>query len=113
MLVVKPNPEGAKGKKKARIVVCGNFQTVHQDEMTSSKILHCMHENSFVNESQTVTLKPSFRPPEVDERLSDECLPEVVKRKHVSGCQRYIGQLMWLATRTRPDISAILGICAP
>ena len=37
MLVVKPNPEGEKGKKKARIVVCGNFQTVHQDEMTSSK----------------------------------------------------------------------------
>ena len=28
VLVVKPNPEGAKGKKKARIVVCGNFQTV-------------------------------------------------------------------------------------
>ena len=37
VLVVKPNPEGEKGKKKARIVVCGNFQTVHQDEMTSSK----------------------------------------------------------------------------
>ena len=32
VLVVKPNPEGEKGKKKARIVVCGNFQTVHQDE---------------------------------------------------------------------------------
>ena len=32
-------------------------------------ILHCMHENSFVSESQTVTLKPSSRPPEVDERL--------------------------------------------
>ena len=39
-----------------------------------------MRENSFVSESQTVTLKPSFRPPEVDERLPDECLPEVVKR---------------------------------
>ena len=26
--------------------------------------------------------------------------------------QRYIGQQMWLATRTRPDISAVLGICA-
>ena len=59
-----------------------------------------------------VTLKPSFRPPEVDERLPDECLPEVVKRKHVSDCQRYIEQLIWLATRTRPDISAVLGICA-
>ena len=30
----------------------------------------------------------------------------------MSDCQRYIGQLMWLATRTRPDISAVLGICA-
>ena len=37
VLVVKPNPEGEKGKKKARIVVCGNFQTVREDEMTSSK----------------------------------------------------------------------------
>ena len=75
-------------------------------------ILHCVHENSFVSESQTATLKPSHRPPEVDERLPDEALPEVVKKKHVSDCQRYIGQLMWLATRTRPDISAVLGICA-
>ena len=62
-------------------------------------ILHCMHENAFVSESQTVTLKPSYRPPEVDERLPDEVLPEVEKRKHVSDCRRYIGQLMWLATR--------------
>ena len=37
VLVAKPNPEGEKGKKKARIAVCGNFQTVHQDEVTSSK----------------------------------------------------------------------------
>eukprot|EP00971_Amphidinium_carterae_P208943 4145054-Amphidinium_carterae.10 len=27
-------------------------------------------------------------------------------------CQKYIGQLMWLSTRTRPDISACLGILA-
>ena len=26
VLVVKPNPEGGKSKKKARIVVCGNFR---------------------------------------------------------------------------------------
>ena len=65
-----------------------------------------------MNESQTVTLKPSYRPPEVNERLPDEVLPEVAKRKHVSDCHRYIGQLMWLATRTRPDIPAVLGICA-
>ena len=75
-------------------------------------ILHCMHENHLIGESQQVTLKPNHRPPEVDERLPDEILPEETKRKHVSECQKYIGQLMWLATRTRPDISAVLGICA-
>ena len=31
---------------------------------------------------------------------------------HKSWCQKYIGQFMWLATRTRPDISATLGILA-
>ena len=36
VLVVKPNPEGSKGKTKARIVVCGNFQTVHQDVTLST-----------------------------------------------------------------------------
>ena len=75
-------------------------------------ILHCMHENSFVGESQTVTLKPRHHLPAVDKKLPDEVLPEADKRKYVSDCQRYIGQLMWLATRTRPDISAVLGICA-
>ena len=75
-------------------------------------ILHCMHENSFVGESHAVTLKPRYHLPNVDEKLQDEVLPEAEKRKHVTDCQRYIGQLMWLATRTRPDISAVLGICA-
>ena len=75
-------------------------------------IQHCMHENGFVGATQQVTLKPFHRPPEVDERLPEEVLSEETKRKHVSECQKYIGQRMWLATRTRPDISAVLGICA-
>ena len=37
VLVVKPSPPGEKGKKEARIEVCGSLQTAHQDEMTSSK----------------------------------------------------------------------------
>ena len=45
--------------------------------------LHCMHENHFIGESQQVTLKPYHRPPEVDERLPDEILPEETKRKCV------------------------------
>ena len=32
--------------------------------------------------------------------------------KSKSTCQKYIGQLMWLATRTRPDISPVLGMIA-
>ena len=77
-------------------------------------ILHCMHENSFVGESQTVTLKPNHRLPVVNERLPDEVLPEAEKRKHVSGLPKVYRttDVMWLATRTRPDISAVLGICA-
>ena len=42
-------------------------------------ILHCMHENSFIGESQQVTLKPQHRPPEVDERLPEEILSEETK----------------------------------
>ena len=44
-------------------------------------ILHCVHENSFVGESQTVTLKPRHNRPSVDEKLPDEVLPEADKRK--------------------------------
>ena len=44
-------------------------------------IQHCMHENKFVGETQQVTLKPSHRPPEVDERLPDEVLSEETKKK--------------------------------
>ena len=71
-----------------------------------------MHENSFVGESQMVTLKPRHHLAVVDEKLPDKVLPEAEKRKHASDCQRCIGQLMWLATTTRPYISAVLGICA-
>ena len=45
----------------------------------------CM-KNSFVGESQAVTLKPCHRLPVVDEKLPDEVLPEADKRKHVSDC---------------------------
>ena len=37
VLVVKLNPEGSERKKEARIAVRGNFQTVRQDDITSSK----------------------------------------------------------------------------
>ena len=72
-----------------------------------------MHENSFVEtESSKVTLQPCHRPPEVHERLPMRASLMWRKKRYVSDCQRYIGQVMWLATRTRPDTSAALGICA-
>ena len=37
ILVTKPNIHGGPARKKARIVICGNFQDVHPDEFTASK----------------------------------------------------------------------------
>ena len=37
ILVTKPNVHGGSARKKARIVICGNFQEVHPDEFTASK----------------------------------------------------------------------------
>eukprot|EP00971_Amphidinium_carterae_P214145 4249856-Amphidinium_carterae.3 len=47
--------------------------------------------------------------PTVDEKREDELTADEDAK---SMCQKYIGQLMWLSTRTRPDISACLGILA-
>ena len=33
----KPNVHGGPARKKARIVICGNFQEVHPDELIASK----------------------------------------------------------------------------
>ena len=37
ILVTKPNVHGGPANKKARIVICGNFQELHPDEFTASK----------------------------------------------------------------------------
>ena len=55
--------------------------------------------------------------PAVDERSPpeeevDENGQATDYEEHKSACQKHIGQFMWLATRTRPDISATLGILA-
>ena len=53
ILVTKPNIHGGPARKKARIVICGNFQDVHPDEFTASNqnsqlsciahgIIHCI-----------------------------------------------------------------------
>ena len=55
----------------------------------SNYILHCMRENKFIEEG---TAKE--------------------KNDALILCRKYIGQMMWLTTRTRPDIAACLGILA-
>ena len=37
ILATRPNAHGGPARKKARIVICGNFQEVHPDEFTASK----------------------------------------------------------------------------
>ena len=76
-----------------------------------SYIEHCFRENGMELIKGGVTL------PNVDEKGSPES--PVDQYGHPTEfeiskptCQRYIGQLMWLATRTRPDISPVLGMIA-
>eukprot|EP00971_Amphidinium_carterae_P148799 2950164-Amphidinium_carterae.1 len=71
-------------------------------------IYHCIRENGWM-QGQTVILKKTTTLPTPDEKREDEDEPDEDAK---STCQKYIGQLMWLATRTRPDISACLGILA-
>ena len=76
-----------------------------------SYIDHCLKANDMEKIKGLTTL------PAVDERSPPE--EEIDQdgqvtdyEEHKSWCQKYIGQFMWLATRTRPDISASLGILA-
>ena len=76
-----------------------------------SYIDHCLKANDMEKLKGLTTL------PAVDERSPpeeeiDEDGQTTDYEEHKSWCQKYIGQFMWLATRTRPDISATLGILA-
>ena len=76
-----------------------------------SYIEHCFRENDMELIKGGVTL------PNVDEKGSPESPVDQYGHptefeKSKSTCQKYIGQLMWLATRTRPDISPVLGMIA-
>ena len=62
----------------------------------SKKILHCLNEMH----SGSVSLRRAHTLPSVDEQPGDE------------DCRKYLGQMMWLTTKTRPDTSACLGIMA-
>ena len=76
-----------------------------------SYIEHCFRENDMELMKGGITL------PSVDEKGSPEAPVDQYGHptefeKSKSTCQKYIGQLMWLATRTRPDISPVLGMIA-
>ena len=78
----------------------------------SKYIPHCLREGGFINKDGEVVLTKTHAPPTVDEKLGEE--EGTVREKHeaLTQCRKYIGQMMWLTTRTRPDIAACLGILA-
>ena len=51
-------------------------------------------------------------PPTVDEKLGKKRVQSGKRIMPLTQCRKYIGQMMWLTTRTRPDIAACLGILA-
>ena len=76
-----------------------------------SYIEHCLKNNDMM------MLKSAKGLPCVDEKSPPEDLSEddgtpTSFETDKAACQKYIGQLMWLTTRTRPDIAATLGILA-
>ena len=71
-----------------------------------------MRENKFINEDGQVVLKKAYAPPAVDEKLGEEEGTVREKNHAMTVCRKYVGQMMWLTTRARPDIAACLGILA-
>ena len=78
----------------------------------SKYILHCIRENGFINKDGEVVLTKAHAPPTIDEKLGEEEGTVRETNDALTQCRKYIGQMMWLTTRTRPDIAACLGILA-
>ena len=76
-----------------------------------SYIDHCLKNNDMMmlKSAKGLPCVDEKSPPE-DPYEDDGTLTSFEADKAV--CQKYIGQLMWLKTRTRPDIAATLGILA-
>ena len=80
-----------------------------------------MHQRSYIDHclknNDMMMLKSAKGLPCVDEKsppedpYEDDGTPTSFETDKAL-CQKYIGQLMWLTTRTRPDIAATLGILA-
>ena len=57
-------------------------------------------------------MNKAHTPPSIDEKLGEEEGSLKEKNDAMAVCRKYIGQMKWLTTRTRPFISACLGILA-
>ena len=110
----------------------GFIPSTHDPEVEPLRFLGClieripsgqiiMHQRSYIDHclksNDMEKLKGLTTLPAVDERSPpeeevDENGQATDYEEHKSACQKHIGQFMWLATRTRPDISATLGILA-
>ena len=71
-----------------------------------------MRENEFIDKEGQVVLKRASAPPTIDEKLGEEEGNLREKNDALIMCRKYIGQMMWLTARTRPDIAACLAILA-
>ena len=78
----------------------------------SKYIQHCLRENGFYGNDGRVSLSKVHTPPSVDEKLGEEEETSKEKNDAMAVCRKYIGQMTWLTTRTKPDIAACLGILA-
>ena len=76
-----------------------------------SYIEHCLKNNE-MTQLKTAKSLPCVDEKSPPEDAYDEHGHPTSFEEDKSMCQKYIGQLMWLTTRTRPDIAAILGILA-
>ena len=76
-----------------------------------SYIERCIRESSMELMRGLITLPCVDEKSPPEERFDDDGYPTQFEQSKLT-CQKYIGQLMWLATRTRPDIAPTLGILA-
>ena len=70
----------------------------------SKYIYHCLRENGFSGADGSVSLKKTTTLPSIDEKLGEEDGSLKEKNGAMTVCKKYIGQMMWLTIRTRPDI---------
>ena len=78
----------------------------------SKYIQHCLRENGCYGADGRVSLRKAYTPPSINEKLGEEEGTSKENNDAVAVCRKCIGQMMWLATRTWPDIAACLRILA-